>query len=196
QRARRTPSVDMLTDWGWLPRAGRRGRGASGGAAPEAGMEHYRRRGPSQRVLGYRALSRKSVSCDLDMAPTLVCTASPSLNSMSVGTPRMPNLAAVAWLSSTSTLTMFRRSPYSVATWSRMGAIILQGPHHVAVKSTSTGVEDWSTSESKLESLTCLIASLMTFPLWGMGASRQTVNAYVISVNRADERDMRSPLST
>src|SRR5690606_16680336 len=90
----------------------------------------------------YRALFRNSVSWDFDMAPTFVCAGAPFLNNMSVGTPRMPYLAAVPGHSSTSTLTIRRRSANSTATCSRTGAIILQGPHQVAIKSTSTGVDD------------------------------------------------------
>jgi hypothetical protein len=41
-----------------------------------------------------------------------------------------------------------------------MGAIILQGPHHSAQKSTTTGWLDWSTSASKVASVVCLIKSL------------------------------------
>ena len=43
---------------------------------------------------------------------------------------------------------------YSAAISSRIGAIILQGPHHSAQKSTSTGVADFSTSCSKVASVT------------------------------------------
>src|SRR5436853_177535 len=40
------------------------------------------------------------------------------------------------------TLPTFTLPSYSLATSSRIGAIILQGPHHSAQKSTSTGVDD------------------------------------------------------
>ncbi|CFW40011.1 Uncharacterised protein [Bordetella pertussis] len=56
----------------------------------------------------------------------------PSLNSIRVGMPRTPYLAAVSWFSSTFSLATVRRPAYSAATSSRMGAIILQGPHQAA----------------------------------------------------------------
>ena len=43
-------------------------------------------------------------------------------------------------------LAMRRRSLYSAAISSRIGAIILQGPHHSAQKSSSTGLSDFRTS--------------------------------------------------
>ena len=57
-----------------------------------------------------RLLSRKAVSWPLETAPTLVPTSVPFLNSISVGMPRMPYLAAMAWLSSTLTLATAMRS--------------------------------------------------------------------------------------
>src|SRR5690606_13279736 len=80
----------------------------------------------------YNAPSRKAVSCDFDSAPTLVAAAWPFLNSIRVGMPRMPYLAAVSWFSSTLSLATVRRPAYSAATSSRMGAIILHGPHQAA----------------------------------------------------------------
>src|SRR5215471_14132799 len=46
---------------------------------------------------------------------------------------------------------------YDVATSSRIGAIILHGPHHSAQKSTSTGSLDFSTCSSNCSSLTWAI---------------------------------------
>src|SRR5262245_49922076 len=53
------------------------------------------------------------------------------------------------WCSSMLTLPTFTLPSYSLASSSRIGAIILQGPHHSAQKSTSTGVVDFKTSSSK-----------------------------------------------
>ncbi|MDT4878703.1 hypothetical protein FQZ97_1143220 [compost metagenome] len=94
------------------------------------------------------------------MAPTLVAASWPSLNSISVGMPRMPNLAGTSRLSSTFILVTLSLPSYEPATSSRIGAIILQGPHHSAQKSTSTGACASSTSAWKLASDTCLIRSL------------------------------------
>src|SRR5688572_29727009 len=47
------------------------------------------------------------------------------------------------------TLPILTRPSYSLASSSRIGATILQGPHHSAQKSTRTGVVDLRTSASK-----------------------------------------------
>jgi hypothetical protein len=44
----------------------------------------------------YRLLSIKAASCDLERAPTLVASTLPFLKIISVGMPRIPNLAGVA----------------------------------------------------------------------------------------------------
>ncbi|MNT25752.1 hypothetical protein D3C72_1612920 [compost metagenome] len=55
---------------------------------------------------------------------------------------------------------MVSLSPCSAASSSRIGAIILQGPHQVAQKSTSTGLSDLSTSASKLESVIVTVLAM------------------------------------
>src|ERR1700693_51367 len=45
-----------------------------------------------------------------------------------------------------------------------MGAIARHGPHHAAQKSTSTGLSDFNTSESKLASVTSTVALLTIHP--------------------------------
>src|SRR5690606_12131344 len=82
---------------------------------------------PNQRLL-----SRKEESCDFDSAPTFVATTCPPRNSISVGMPRMPYFAGVDWFSSTFIFAMRTFPSYSRDTSSRIGAIILQGPHHSA----------------------------------------------------------------
>ena len=52
------------------------------------------------------------------------------------------------------TLTALILSPKETANSSTRGAIILQGPHHGAQKSTSTGTGLFNTSSSKVESVT------------------------------------------
>src|SRR5690606_38104209 len=88
--------------------------------------------GGSKPPTNQRWLSRNSVSCDFDSAPTLVSTTAPLRNSISVGLPRMPDLAGTDWFWSTLTLTPFILPAYSREASSRIGAIILQGPHHSA----------------------------------------------------------------
>src|SRR5947207_2608312 len=68
--------------------------------------------------------------------------------------PRTPYLRGVCGFSSILTLATVTRPAISVASSSRNGAIILQGPHHSAQKSTSTGSLARSTTASKLLSLT------------------------------------------
>src|SRR5271155_5975656 len=63
----------------------------------------------------------------------------------------------VAPLRSTSIFPIFNLPWKSLASSSTMGARARQGPHHVAQKSTNTGVSDLSTSWSKFESVTSMM---------------------------------------
>src|SRR5688572_21860471 len=78
----------------------------------------------------------------------------PFLNTLIVGIARTPKRPAVIGLASTSSFTTRILSPCSLATSSRTGPTIRHGPHHVAQKSTRTGVSDFRTSCSKLWSVT------------------------------------------
>src|SRR6185312_7102328 len=68
-------------------------------------------------------------------------------------------------------------SPSSPAISSSAGAIIRQGPHHSAQKSTRTGVSEPRTSEAKLWSVTVLVAMAGESPggvrlltrIWALG---------------------------
>src|SRR5688500_16971864 len=106
----------------------------------------------------------KAASCDLDIAPTFLASTLPFLKMISVGMPLTLYFGAVTGLASTSSLTIFNLPAYSSANSSRTGAIILQGPHHCAQKSTRTGPADFSTSSSKLASVTCDIYWFINFP--------------------------------
>src|SRR6186997_1847145 len=64
----------------------------------------------------------------------------------------MPYLAAVFGLSSTLSLTILTLSPSAVEISSSAGAIMRQGPHHSAQKSTTTGPLALRTSVSKVAS--------------------------------------------
>src|SRR5208337_678471 len=70
----------------------------------------------------------------------------------------------VALLRSTSILPTFTLPSYSRASSSTIGAMARHGPHQVAQKSTRTGVSDFRTSWSKLESFT----SIMPLPAMGL----------------------------
>src|ERR1700733_12153251 len=76
--------------------------------------------------------------------------------------PRMLNLGEYAELSSILSMAIRILSLYSPAISSRMGAIILQGPHHSAQKSSNTGLSDLSTSWLKVASLVCTMCELLT----------------------------------
>src|SRR4029078_5381149 len=110
----------------------------------------------------HRLLSKKAESCDLDTAPTFCASTVPFLNRMRVGIPRMPNLGGVWGFSSMLSFATLMRSLYSLAISSRIGAIILQGPHHSAQKSRSTGFSDLSTSWENVASVVCTMCGLLT----------------------------------
>src|SRR2546421_10712022 len=65
---------------------------------------------------------------------------------------RMLYLRERLWFSSTLTFATLIVPAFSRAISSRSGAIILQGPHHSAQKSTITGLSCCVTSRSKLDS--------------------------------------------
>src|ERR1700688_4779813 len=95
----------------------------------------------------------------LGLAPTSRATTSPSLKSSSVGILMTENLVAVATLTSTSSLPMVKLSDCSTANSSRIGAIILHGPHHSAQKSTKIGLFDAPTTSSNVASVRVVICS-------------------------------------
>src|SRR5678816_4366442 len=82
---------------------------------------------------------------------------------MSVGMLRMPNLGGVCGFDSMSILATRSLSLYSVAISSRIGAIILQGPHHSAQKSRRTGLSDLSTSWLNVASVVWTMSGLLTW---------------------------------
>src|SRR6478672_10212634 len=78
----------------------------------------------------------------------------------------------------------------SLAISSSAGAICRQGPHHSAQKSTTTGVEDLSTSDSKVSSESAEVAIffswfagnrphkwLISSSIWNLGAHLENVKA-------------------
>src|SRR5947199_1282028 len=82
----------------------------------------------------------------------------------SVGIPRILKRAAVEPFASTSSLPTLTRPLYSAAMESTVGASARHGAHHAAQKSTSTGVVDFTTSVSKLESVISRVFSPMNPP--------------------------------
>jgi hypothetical protein len=68
--------------------------------------------------------------------------------------PRTPYLEGESGFSSMLIFMILAFGPNSLAISSKDGPIILQGPHHSAQKSTTTGVVELITSASKLASVT------------------------------------------
>jgi hypothetical protein len=72
--------------------------------------------------------------------------------------------------SSTLSLAMVILPACSVAISPRIGAIILQGPHHSAQKSTTTAVSLAPTVSSKLDVVRVTMPSAMADPFEGPGS--------------------------
>src|ERR1700739_1479660 len=87
-------------------------------------------------------------------APTWREAISPPLKIIKVGIDITPYFEAVFGLSSTLSFTILTLSPIAPAISSSAGAIMRQGPHHSAQKSTTTGPVALSTSDSKSASET------------------------------------------
>src|SRR5689334_15657877 len=80
---------------------------------------------------------------------------------MSVGMPRTPYFIGVCGFSSMLILATVTLPFISAAISSRKGAIILQGPHHSAQKSTRTGFAARSTSASNEPPVTLVVALMI-----------------------------------
>src|SRR5436190_4582769 len=72
------------------------------------------------------------------VSPTNRFATFPFLNTIRVGIARMSNRCAILGAASTSNFATLALPSTSPATFSTIGACILQGPHQVAQKSTST----------------------------------------------------------
>src|SRR5262245_24933623 len=83
--------------------------------------------------------------------------------------PRTPYCEGVRGLSSILILTTFTLGPSSLAISSSAGPIILNGPHHSAQKSTTTGPSAFRTSVSKEESETACVAMVTSLGEIGIG---------------------------
>src|SRR5580704_17649731 len=92
----------------------------------------------------------------------------------------MLTLAMVTWPASSSEI------------WSSAGAICLHGPHHSAQKSTSTGPEAFSTSDSKLSSVTFTVVIAFLQAPSGHVAHRATIARAMIQVANLVVRGRRS----
>src|SRR5439155_1885413 len=130
----------------------------------------------------------------LGPAPTSREASLPSLNTSRVGIDMTPYLAAVFGLSSTLSLTILTLLPSEPAISSSAGAIMRQGPHHSAQKSTTTGPAALSTADSKSVSET--LRTAMGLPRCFLGddgdvpAYRRTYER-VANPSRQPHADMR-----
>lgn len=97
------------------------------------------------------------INVDLGTAPITISTFKPFLKIINVGILLIPYSDAMVGFESVLILTTFTTFSYSFAISLTIGAIILQGPHHGAPKSTKTTFLHFTTSESKLVSATCII---------------------------------------
>src|SRR3954449_6038466 len=121
-------------------------------------------------------------------APTWREAISPPLKIIRVGIDITPYFDAVFGLSSTLSLTIFTLSPIAPEISSSAGAIIRQGPHHSAQKSTTTGPAALSTSVSKSasETLPTAMGYLVHLPARGSRiATRSCRSTYERGVGRS-----------
>src|SRR5262245_26165457 len=137
-------------------------------------------------------------------APTWREAISPPLKIIRVGIDITPYFDAVFGLSSTLSFTILTLSPMEPAISSSAGAIMRQGPHHSAQKSTTTGPFALSTSASKSasETLPTAMGYLVQLHDKGRGnraqtACRQPMNASLPGQagSRGDDADV-SPASS
>src|SRR5882757_2486958 len=92
--------------------------------------------------------------------PVIWSRSCPFLKKSNAGMARILYLDERLWFSSTFTFATLIASAFSRAISSSNGAIILQGPHHSAQKSTITGLLLCVTSRSKLDSSTLITEEL------------------------------------
>src|SRR5215813_10961150 len=112
----------------------------------------------------------------LGAAPTWREASSPFLNSIRVGIDMMPYLLAVCGFSSTLSLTILTLPLSEPAISSSAGAIILQGPHHSAQKSTTTGsvaLRTWA-SKSASETFATPIGDLAFLKMRANPSAKET----------------------
>src|SRR2546423_15079499 len=104
--------------------------------------------------MGHTAVVIHCSSFCLGAAPICREAICPSLKIISVGIDWMPYFAAVCGFSSTLSFTILTLAPSEPEISSSAGAIMRQGPHHSAQKSTTTGPVAFNTSDSKVVSET------------------------------------------
>src|ERR1700724_2367794 len=138
-------------------------------------MRSQRKRPAIRRPFSENILSREAdqtaavihcCSFCFGAAPTWRESISPPLKIIKVGIDITPYLEAVFGLSSTFSFTILTLSPMVPEISSSAGAIMRQGPHHSAQKSTTTGPVALSTSASKSVSETLPTAIGVPRSVW------------------------------
>src|SRR5258705_1475410 len=148
--------------------------------APQAGEGEERKRPAMSRPLSRIMIARERQTAAVihccsfcfGAAPTWREAISPPLKIIRVGIDITPYFEAVFGLSSTFSLTILTLSPIAPEISSSAGAIMRQGPHHSAQKSTTTGPVALSTSASKSASETLPTAIAVPRSVWKDAAFR------------------------
>ena len=108
---------------------------------------------------------RSSRRASLDFAPTILLVGTPSLKTIRVVILITSKRLAISASSSTFNFAICICYSCSEANSSKIGAIILQGPHHSAQKSTSIGFSDDLTTSSKVAAVSGVVGSDMLSPV-------------------------------
>src|SRR5215204_3325531 len=112
----------------------------------------------------YDASSNCCSSCSSGRNPNTAIGCWPGRKKAIVGMLMIRKACERRGFASTSTLTTSMEPSYFSASFTISGATILQGPHHAAQKSTTTGRSDLRTISSKVASVTCLISAMERGP--------------------------------
>src|SRR3954467_8432804 len=134
------------------------------------------------------------------MAPVNPAPPDPSRNALTERMPCTRKFAASRWLASTSTLASSTRPARADAAFSSAGESALQGPHHSAQKSTTTGSSRercstfCSNSASPTSKTACVSGDMQARLLEDDRAQRRTHLTALGVAERIDARRRREPL--
>src|SRR5579883_1017375 len=148
--------------------------------------------GPGRRSIRYTDAVIHCSSFCFGAAPIWLDASCPFLNSIRVGIDMMPYFAAVPGFSSTLSLTILTLPLSELEISSSAGAIMRQGPHHSAQKSTTTGSLALSTSASKVASV--VFATMKHLIFWESAARGKRTYGRACRASRQLHRSVRTPL--
>src|SRR5438046_4435454 len=146
------------------------------------GRRHLHRPSKQTRCSDQTAAVIHCCSFCFGAAPTCREAISPPLKIIRVGIDITPYFEAVFGLSSTFSFTILTLSPIAPEISSSAGAIMRQGPHHSAQKSTTTGPVALSTSASKSVSETLPTAIGIPRSVWKDAASRNRRSDHAVNL--------------